>query len=75
VKLADGGTLRCHQDQLRRWDTEDTSPGSEAADDFGTFPEVEVSRQTNTPPLEGTEPPPGPSATTTSEQTESEVAG
>ena len=41
----------------------------------GTFPEVEVSRQTNTPPLEGTEPPPGPSATTTSEQTESEVAG
>ena len=43
VKLADGGTVRCHQDQLRPRDTDDTSPGSEAADDFGTYPEVEVS--------------------------------
>ena len=68
VKLTDGQTVRCHQDQLRHREAED--PPVVDADDFGTFPEVEIMEQANTPQLEETGQPSAPAP----EHTESDAS-
>ena len=52
VKLTNGQTVRCHQDQLRHREAE--GPPVVNTDDFGTFPEVEITEQANTSHLEET---------------------